>query len=452
MNPPSEGLKPTVDSSKPRRVPWIAIGECTVDSSKKPRRVPWIPIGLVSLGLAGLFAFWFLIERDPIQLALEGNYKRIVAIVQDDPDIVNRPINGGWTLLHAAVYGDQPEIVEFLIQSGGDPNLPIGGLHGDDTTPAFQGATDHGLERLGLSPGPQPGPMRPVHIAAEEGSARAMKALAEGGADLNVPGSLFSEPPIMIAAKSGDVEVVRVLLDAGVDPNTRVSRENRHDPDSQFVDTTLEKATTRGHAEVVKLLLERGAAVAYMNGDDLETELHTFCLHVPKVSDEQYNDWLRSMPRIVDLLVEKLGDVNFRDCGVFQTALHMTMQYDNDNPGKLAIARHLVEHYPELNVNAGDILRETPLHKAVSACNIAGVKYLLENCPRLNVNATEKMSGYTPLKSAERSLEFAKSHNEESPYVKTRREGLPQIIELLKAHGGRVDREAEKRVQNRRPK
>ncbi len=412
----------------------------------------WI-VAIFGIGLISIFAVWFFSERDPIQAAIKGDYDVVASAIKNDPDIVNRPIDGGWTLLYAAAYGDQPEIIEFLIESGADPDLPIGGPHGDATTRALHTATDQMILKMSLFARPHPSPMRPVHAAAEEGNARAMKALAEGGANLQLPGGLFSELPIMVAAKKGHAEVVRVLLDAGVDPNTRVVSDSPNDPDTHFVDTTLEVAARNGHAEVVKLLLEQGAAVIHIRDDELGTELHSFCDHAPDISDDEYQPWLRSMPRIVDMLVEKLGDVNFRTCGFGNTALHVTMWYDNDNPGKLAIARHLVEHYPDLNVNPANCLRETPLHNAVSARNVAGVRFLLENCPRLKVNATEKMSGHTPLKAAEERLKnIAYMGFLDEDKKKHHKQEMKQIIELLKAHGGRVDREAELRALIRRPK
>ena len=67
-----------------------------------------------------------------------------------------------------------------------------------------------------------------------------------GGAD-----GAHSRNPVVGSARKGDAAAVRRLLDAGVDPNTRF----RYDA------TALSYACDRGHVEVVRLLLERGAEV-----------------------------------------------------------------------------------------------------------------------------------------------------------------------------------------------
>ena len=59
------------------------------------------------------------------------------------------------------------------------------------------------------------------------------------------------ETELWESARKGDAAAVRRLLDAGVDPNTRF----RYDA------TALSYACDRGHVEVVRLLLERGAKV-----------------------------------------------------------------------------------------------------------------------------------------------------------------------------------------------
>jgi len=386
-----------------------------MDVPRKMARWAMAVIGIVLILVLAVF----LLQPEPIRAAREGNYKAIESLVRRDPGIVNRQIDGVTTLLYVAAYWNQPEIVKLLIDSGANPDLGAG--------------------RSEIS--------RPVHAAARQGSARVMKRLADAGADLNVPGGWTSEPPIMTAASEGYLDVVKVLLDEGVDPSTQVVRTHSLDPDSEYVETTLGEAAREGHADIVELLLEHGAAVTYMDGDHLETELRQFCLFAPepKYDAERYPEWLSAMPRIVDLLVEKLGDVIFRHD---QTILHSAL--GDDHPGKFAIARHLIEHHPVLDVNAVNFLWETPLHKAVSARNVAGVKYLLENCPELNVNLTEEASGHTPLKAAESYLghiplmEFL-----DEDEIEHQQEQLRQIIKLLKAHGGRVDKEQERRVRER---
>ena len=71
-------------------------------------------------------------------------------------------------------------------------------------------------------------------------------ALATGAASAQDPGDELRR-----AASAGDVAKVRALLDAGADPNAG----------NRYGATALSFACDKGHTEVVKLLLERGAKI-----------------------------------------------------------------------------------------------------------------------------------------------------------------------------------------------
>lgn len=61
------------------------------------------------------------------------------------------------------------------------------------------------------------------------------------------------------ASRNGDIDRVRALLDAGVDPNA--------DPGMPHGMSPLMLAAWQGHAEVARLLIERGADVHREDGD-----------------------------------------------------------------------------------------------------------------------------------------------------------------------------------------
>jgi outer membrane protein assembly factor BamB len=102
---------------------------------------------------------------------------------------------------------------------------------------------------------------------------------------LAVPGHAAEAPDrLWEAARQGDAAAVKGLLDGGVDPNAEF-REGG---------TALLFASQRGHAEVVKLLLERGANVR---------------------AREHVNDWTAlhfgiNYPEVVRVLVARGADVN----------------------------------------------------------------------------------------------------------------------------------------------
>jgi outer membrane protein assembly factor BamB len=97
------------------------------------------------------------------------------------------------------------------------------------------------------------------------------------------------------AAREGDAAAVQALLDAGVEPDVEFRQGG----------TALIFAAQRGHAEVVRLLLARGA-----NPNARETLNNTTALHFGI-----------SYPEVVRLLVEHQADVNARDLQAGQSPL-----------------------------------------------------------------------------------------------------------------------------------
>jgi ankyrin repeat protein len=110
-----------------------------------------------------------------------------------------------------------------------------------------------------------------VHAAALHGEFEAVSALIGRGARIDLPvaaalGRIEDARRLLagastgdrhlalsLAADFGDVEIVRLLLDAGEDPN-------RYNPLGGHSHTTpLHQAVGAGHAEMVRLLVERGA-------------------------------------------------------------------------------------------------------------------------------------------------------------------------------------------------
>lgn len=90
-----------------------------------------------------------------------------------------------------------------------------------------------------------------------------IKRLLAAGADPNR--RTLSRTPLSLAAWAGDIEVVRILLDAGANPAGESWSPYSNLPQPKgglaFYNNAIHEATLKGHAEVVKLLCERGADV-----------------------------------------------------------------------------------------------------------------------------------------------------------------------------------------------
>jgi ankyrin repeat protein len=108
--------------------------------------------------------------------------------------------------------------------------------------------------------------------ATMDGDGAAVAGLLARGADPNTPscGGVGSTPATMlvVAAANDHLDVARLLLDGGADPN-------RADSDGG---TPLMAGVRTGSLAMLRLLLERGAAVDAVNPESSETAFHAACI------------------------------------------------------------------------------------------------------------------------------------------------------------------------------
>jgi ankyrin repeat protein len=91
-----------------------------------------------------------------------------------------------------------------------------------------------------------------LHFLAIEGTADHVRLLGEWGFDPNATNG-FGDAPLIDVAVLGKDDVAAALLDLGADPNAR----------SATRDNVLHCAVRSGNAQLVDLLLERGAKADY---------------------------------------------------------------------------------------------------------------------------------------------------------------------------------------------
>src|SRR5262249_13837599 len=63
------------------------------------------------------------------------------------------------------------------------------------------------------------GGLAPMHLAARQGSIDSVRALLDGGADINQRSNGDHITPIVIATVNGHFDLAKILLDKGADPN-----------------------------------------------------------------------------------------------------------------------------------------------------------------------------------------------------------------------------------------
>jgi hemoglobin len=129
----------------------------------------------------------------------------------------------GRTLLHQAAAVGSLTTVELLLSLGVDPNTPDSGRH----TPLYCVGNE----------------------CAFESGGKVVRALVQGGADVNARDGVKHCTALHMAARRGNVEVAGALLDCGADIEARDSLR----------DTPLRRSVNCDKVAVATLLLARGA-------------------------------------------------------------------------------------------------------------------------------------------------------------------------------------------------
>jgi truncated hemoglobin YjbI len=141
-------------------------------------------------------------------------------ILLDNPDLAHESYSGR-SLLHAASAAGNLPIVRALLKLDVDPNIPDGGGH----TPLYCVGNEY------------------------RGSGPVVKALVQGGAQVDACGGVKRCTALHMAARRGNLDVSEALLDCGANIEARDS----------LGETPLRRAVNCGKVGVAALLLARGA-------------------------------------------------------------------------------------------------------------------------------------------------------------------------------------------------
>ena len=177
-----------------------------------------------------LFGFW---EPALCNAVAEGDLNKVRTLVARGANLNVTDTRGRTPLYYAAWY-DEPEIADFLISRGADPN---------------RGASWKGFDT-------------PLHRAAYHGSVRVAKVLIEHGVKADLRNS-SEATPLHIAAWHGHPDVVRHLISQGADVNAQ--DKNRNTPLVYSGRGSLGEEYTRHDEEIAVLLVEAGANINHVN-------------------------------------------------------------------------------------------------------------------------------------------------------------------------------------------
>jgi ankyrin repeat protein len=190
-------------------------------------------------------------------LGMAGDLSIVTFLLERGAD-VNRGNDYGWTKLHQAGYGNDPELARLLLDAGARLDISA---RGDGGTPLIQ-ALFWGHREVTELLGREPGNLRAAAGLGDVEWIRALEGTPEAGAHRafyrphgGFPAWQPSDDPqevldeaLVWAAKAGRVEAVRLLVElgAGVDA----------DP---YRGTPLAWAAVNGRVDAVRTLVELGA-------------------------------------------------------------------------------------------------------------------------------------------------------------------------------------------------
>ncbi|KAJ3141779.1 hypothetical protein HDU90_006124 [Geranomyces variabilis] len=302
---------------------------------------------------------------------MEELYRQLSASENSEPD------DRGRTVVHFASGARTPAALAYLLEEGADATkdakgrvtpLLLAAMYGrEQNIQLIMTATGCGADHTLMK-----NKSRAIHFASQYGQLRAVKVLAEAGAELDAKATKEKLAPLHLAAARGHIEVVRFLLSAGaaIDCEDRMGRQ------------ALIHAIKNGHAEIAQLLLEHGADPNAADSSD-NTALHYaagFGGH-----------------RIVTLLLFAGANLNATNNWKFTPIMIADMK------GHLKIVTQLLS-CKDVLVNSRDNAGCTMLHRCLTQCDsrneadrlIFKIKALLANQadPRL-----ANLEGDTPIHS-----------------------------------------------------
>lgn len=232
-----------------------------------------------------------------------------------------------------------------------------------------------------------------LHVAAYEGHTDVVRVLLDAGADVNSVAHDYHMTPLYWASARGNAVMVTMLLQAGADVmtvnNYAKSAVYFDDDEGDCVEeTALHAAASRGHSEVVRLLLAAGA-----RPDVLGCEIRATPLYCA-VTGRKPGHWRAAQSRgaeqrreeAVRLLLAAGADPNVRCRDNDDTALCAAVRGLN-----IAMTRALLAAGADPNARSIDCRHSAPLVFAALHLRLDMVRVLMEHGAQVNVECHRYM-------------------------------------------------------------
>jgi ankyrin repeat protein len=187
--------------------------------------------------------------------------RRIQAMIQNSPDLVNAPQGQSGTPLCLAAEKGQLRVAQFLLEHGADVQrgYPLAQAAGGGHKAMVELLLQHGAAVNAAEGDSQTA----LHRAAARGYLSVTETLLAAKADVNAQAE-NGRTPLMLAVEKGVVPVAAALLAHGADPNI-ICRPRQGWTDRTTTGAPLHFAVTRGDEAMVALLLTNRADLTLRN-------------------------------------------------------------------------------------------------------------------------------------------------------------------------------------------
>ncbi|XP_067628239.1 uncharacterized protein [Eurosta solidaginis] len=284
----------------------------------------------------------------PLFLAVLAGYRDIVDILLRNKANVNTKGPENTTLLHLAATRGHKEIVNALITKGAN----VDAMTIDGTTPLYLAAEEgHGeIAEILIANKANVNIVNvegaPLHIAAGRGHDNVVEVLLSNGAEIDVKDNM-SRTSLELAVSRGHLQVVKMLLQC-----KKVDMNGKGNDDW----TMLHIASQESNLEMVKFLVDEGSNINAKNASGSKP------IHI--AAREGYKDIVEFF-LIKGLSINELGASN-------QTLLHYAAM-----KGRLEVVKYLIAKGAD--VNAKDTIGLTPMHIAANFGYKDVIEVLLKN-------------------------------------------------------------------------
>ncbi|MDP2318874.1 MAG: ankyrin repeat domain-containing protein, partial [Acidobacteriota bacterium] len=218
----------------------------------------------------------------PLMLAARsGNTETATRLVEVGADINAKENTYGQTALMVAAGLDRADVVRLLLARGADWKLAskvadlkalTAPAEGEGRGPA---AVAGRVDVPGVTRGYRyneligaQGGLTALHFAVRQGSANAVRALVEGGVDLNAPSPGDQATPLLVALINGHFDIAASLVDKGANPNLAsdagvsplyATLNVQWAPIAAYPQPRAHLQQSRSYLDVMKVLLDKGA-------------------------------------------------------------------------------------------------------------------------------------------------------------------------------------------------